>query len=198
MKRYQLIAAALALAAVPAAPALAGWKLAVQNAPVAIAKSKLTVTPAEQWNRSSVRPIRNSETWTIDGARLNELYFVSGLLPGQPLYREADKKNRPLPKLGAAMQLTDIPEFVESSMRVRLNTSVFRVTGVEPAKFLGRDGVRFTYEYAAAGTTLTIKGLAAATLVGNQLHLITFNAPAVYYFDRDRPKAEAIIASARL
>jgi hypothetical protein len=42
------------------------------------------------------------------------------------------------------------------------------------------------------------RGLAAGTIVDGKLHLITYTAPALFFFDRDSPKIEAIIASARL
>ena len=47
------------------------------------------------------------------------------------------------------------------------------------------------------GSTVTRKGIASATIDGGKLYLISFVAPAAYFFDRDRPKAEAIMASAR-
>ena len=198
MKAVRVMVGALLLAALPASPAFAGWKLARQATATTVAKGRLAVTPAEGWNRWSFRPIKKSEVWTLDGVALNELYFVSGLIPGEPLYRDIAKKERPLPKMGAGMQLTDIPDFVENSMRVSLKTSVFRMTNVEPARFAGHDGVRFTYEYAVEESPLIRKGMASGTIIGGQLHLIAFTAPATYYFDRDRAKIETILASARL
>jgi len=198
MNRTLAVAAALALLAAPAAPALAGWKLIGQGAAVTIAKSKLRVTPTEEWNRWTLRPIKKGEVWTLDGVNLNELYFVGGLAAGETLFRDANKKERPLPAFQASSQLTDIPEFVESSTRIALNTSVFETTGVQPITFAGRPGVRFTYEYAVESTPLRRKGVAVGTIVDGQLHLIVFTAPALYYFDRDAPKVEAIIASAAL
>lgn len=198
MKSLRIFVAAVLLAAVPAAPAVAGWKLARDAKAVAVAKGRLVVTPPQSWNSWSSRPIKKSEVWTLDGVALNELYFVSGLIPGETLYRDVAKKERPLPKMSAGMQLTDIPDFVESSMRVALKTSVFRVTNVEPTRFAGHEGVRFTYEYAVQDSPLVRKGIAAGTVAANQLYLINFTAPGVFYFDRDRPKVEAIMASARL
>lgn len=198
MKTVRNLVAALVLAALPAAPALAGWKLVRHSAPTAVAKGRLAVTPPDNWNRWSHRPVKKSEIWTLDGIALNQLYFVSGLAPGETLYRDVAKKERPLPKLGASQQLTDIPEFFESSTRIALKTSLFRVTQVEPYRFAGRDGIRFAYEYAVEDSPLVRKGLAAGTVVDGQLHLIDFTAPSVFYFDRDRAKVEALMASARL
>jgi hypothetical protein len=163
-----------------------------------VAKGKLTVTPDSAWNRWTVRPIKKGEIWTLDGVQLNEVYFVTGLIPGETLYRDAKKKDNPLPQFRAGMQLTDLPDFFESSNRVVLGTSLFKVTGVEPYRISGHDGVKFAYEYGVDGSALIRKGIAVATVVGGQLHLISYTAPSLHYFERDRAKAEALMASAKL
>lgn len=198
MKRMLFAAAAMAVATVPASPALAGWKLIDDGVQVEVAKGPLQVTPGDEWNRSTSRPVKQSETWTLDGVNLNELYFISGLTPGSTLYKDRNKKDQPLPTLASDMDLTDIPDFVERSIRGNLNTSVFTVTGVEPTMMGGRQAVRFTYDYAVPDSPLERKGLAVGTMVDGNLHLITFTAPALYFWDRDVAKAEAVIASATL
>lgn len=197
MKRFHVLASLGALAMLHAGPALAGWKIAPRGAPAAVLKGAMSVTPAEDWNFNSSHPMKKGETWTLDGASLNELYLVAGLAPGETLFKDVAKKDRPLPKLGAGAVLTDIPEFVESSVRIQLNTSQFETTGVEPVKFGGRDGVKFSYRYSVQGESLTRQGVAMATLAGKNLYLINFTAPSIYYFDRDKAKAEAIMASAK-
>lgn len=195
MKFGLKIAAAVLLATMTAVPAQAGWKLVEASKPAVVAKSTMKATAAEPWNRWSYRPIKKSEVWTLDGINLNELYFVTGLIPGEPIYREANKKDNPLPKFRTGMQLTDIPELFESSNRVVLGVSSFTISGVEPFKFGGNDGIKFSYEYALSNSALTRKGVAVGTIVQNKLHLISFTAPSLHYFDRDRAKAEAIMAS---
>lgn len=197
MKKIKRIALALALVTLPAGQAMAGWKLISPAKPTAVAKSTLNVTAGEEWNRNTYRPIKKGELWSLDGLGLNELYFVTGLIAGEPLYRELDKKNKPLPKMGKSLQLTDIPDFFESSQRVALGTSLFQLTGTEPAKFAGNDGVRFTYEYAVQGNPMKYRGVAQAAMIKGQLYLISFTAPAIHYFERDRARAEAIMASAK-
>lgn len=198
MRPNRLALVAAILFALTAAPGQAGWKAVAAGQGAPVAKSALTVTPAEPWNRWTVKPIPKGEVWTLDGTALNELYFVTGLVPGETLFRDNRKKDRPLPKLAAAAQLTDLPEFFESSQRIVLDTSMFELTGSEPAKLAGRDAIRFSYRYAVQGSSLVRKGFAVATLVNGQLTLIAFNAPETFFFERDRPKVEAIMNSARL
>lgn len=198
MNKIALALAAAALAALPATPALAGWKLVEQGKATTVAKSSMSVTPGEAWNRGSVRPIKTSEIWTLDGVNLNEVYFVGGLAAGGTLYRDVKKKDQPLPKFKAGMELTEIPEFVESSTRLALNTSVFEMTSVEPTTFGGQPAVRFMYQYAVEGSPLKRRGLGVGTVVSGKLHLVTYTAPALYFFERDLPKVEAMIASATI
>lgn len=196
MKYFGKLALGLALAIGSTTPALAGWKLVPHGTAVKVAKGTLSVTPGDDWNRWTGHPIDKGESWTLDGMSLNELYFVSGLAPGETLFKDAAKKDAPLPPLRAAMQLTDIPDFVESSIRIRLDTSAFQVTNVQPVTLGGHPAVKFTYEYAVAASTLRRKGIAVGTIVNNQLYMINFAAPALFYFDRDAPKVEAMMASA--
>jgi len=197
MKRSHILASLGALALVSSGPALAGWKIAPRGAAAPVLKGAMTVTPGDDWNFNTGHPMKKGETWTLDGVSLNELYLVAGLAPGETLFKDYAKKDRPLPKLGTGAVLTDIPEFVESSIRIQLNTSQFETTGVEPVQFGGRDGVKFTYRYSVQGESLTRQGVAMATLAGKNLYLINFAAPSIYYFDRDKAKAEAVMASAK-
>lgn len=198
MKKLTAALLGFALVTAPATPVFAGWKLMEQGETVTVAKGSLSVTPGEDWNRWSVRPIKTSEIWTLDGTTLNEVYFVSDLANGQTLYRDANKKEAPLPKFSSSMDLTEIPEFVESSTRLSLNSSVFNMLSVEPAQLAGYPAVRFTYEYAVEGSALKRKGLGVGTIVGGKLQLVTFVAPETYFFERDLPKVEKLIASATM
>lgn len=195
--RGTLIGLAGLLFVATATPAAAKWSL-VTGGSNAKAAGTISVTPGEEWNRNSKKPIKKGEVWTLDGVNLNELYFVSALAPGETLFKDIDKKNRPLPKLSASAVLTDIPEFFESSARISLNTSLFEITNIGPTKLGGNDAVKFTYNYSVTGESLTRKGVAVGTLVRGQLYLINFAAPSIHFYDRDAPKAEAIMASARI
>lgn len=198
MNRWIATIGAVTLACLAVSPAQAGWKLVEKTKVIKVAKSKLSVTPGENWNRNSSRPIKKGEVWTLDGVGLNEVYFVSGLAAGETLFKELDKKNNPLPKLGSSVSLTDIPEFYESSVRVALQTSLFEIEKVEPVSFAEQQGIRFSFNYGVKDSPIIRKGMAQAALVNGQLHLIAFVAPTIHYFERDLPKAEALMASAKL
>lgn len=197
MKWARLIACAVLLGAV-STPTQAKWNLVESGKQTKVAKGGLQVTPGQRWNCQTGRPIKNSEIWTLDGVGLNELYFVSGLEPGMTLFRDLSKKENPLPTFQAGAGLTEIPEFYESSVRVQLQTSLFETKSVEPTKFADRPGIKFQFEYGVKDSPLIRKGVAVGTLIDGKLHMIVFVAPALHYFDRDLPKAERIIASAKI
>ncbi len=197
MKRGVSALLLLALA-LTGAPLRADNMLVPAGQPIAVARSPMTVTPPIEWNRLGARPGRLSETWTLDGEALNDLTFYGGIARGRALFREVDRRNRPLPRLYATMLITDIPTLLENSYRVALNTPFFTVEGMAPARFLGRPGLRFAYSFTHPGDDLPRRGEARAALVDGKLFMITFEAPRLHYFDHDVAAFRAIADSARL
>ncbi|AEG48273.1 hypothetical protein Sphch_0578 [Sphingobium chlorophenolicum L-1] len=188
---------AVICAAFSAQPLMAGNALMPPGTSVAVAKSTLTVTPEREWNRLSARPGRNSETWTLDGDDLNGLNFYS-IESGRTLFREVSKKTKPLPRFSSTMLLTDIPALLENSYRIALGTTLFSMTHAEPAPFLGERGVRFSYSFRKQMEDVSRSGEAVGAIVKGRLYLVTFDAPAILYFDRDVAGFRQIVSSARL
>jgi hypothetical protein len=180
------------------AAANAGYKLMEAHQPVAVAKSNLTVTPDRRWSKLGARPGRNAESWTIDGMELNDLTFVVGIEDGKPLFRDIDKANNPLPRFSATMLAPDIAQLFEASYRVALGTPLMSIDSLEPAKFAGSDGFRFTYSLTHQGDEVRRKGEAHGAVIDKRLYLITFEAPAIHYYERDRAAARRIAESATL
>lgn len=190
--------AALTLVLTPGAPALAGWKVMRHPEPVAVAKGKLTVTPASDWNRWSVRPAKWGEMWTLEGLSLDQLSFFAGVTEGKAIYRERSKKDEPLPKFHAKMLAPEIVQAVEGSYRILLRTPLFEVDEIAPAKLAGHDGVRFTFRYTLPDDEVRRRGEGRAAVIGGELYLITYTAPAIHYFDAGIADARAVMDSARL
>jgi hypothetical protein len=194
LKRKALLAAAFLIAG----PVQAGNSLIPVGKPVAVAKSQLTVTPPTEWNKLGARPGRNSETWTLDGDELNDLTFYGGTEDGRTLFREVDKRNRPLPRMSSTMLITDVPTLLENSYRIALNTPLFNIEMMEPVTFLGRQGLKFTYSFTRQGEDLPRKGEARAVIVDGKLYMITFEAPRLHYFDASIEKFREVADSAKL
>lgn len=195
--KYMPHVAAAALLACSSA-AVAGWKVMPNGAAVAVAKSSLTITPKSDGNRWSRRPSAKGEIWTLDGVALNELSFFAGVVSGESLFKERNKKDKPLPKFNANMLAPDIAQMFESSLRIVLETSLFQIDSVEPAKLAGNEGVRFTYHYTVQADEVRRMGEARAAIIKGKLYLINFAAPEIHYYDAGIEEARVIMDGARL
>jgi hypothetical protein len=181
-----------------ASPAMAGFKLMPTGKPQPVGKLGLSVTPPNDWNRLGAKIGRNAESWTLDGLSLNDLTFYAGIEEGRTLFREVDKKNRPLPKFTASMLPPDIVSLFEGSYRVAAGTSLFEIGQVEPATFAGKAGVHFTYSFVQQGEEVRRNGEGTGAIVGGKLYLITFEAPVIHYFDRDIARYHDLVRTARI
>lgn len=164
-----------------------------------VAGGPLSVTPGLAWNRIPVDSGsgRPREVWTRDGPSLNEISFYPGIRDGKTMFRDSDKRDRPLPRFRATMLPHEVAEFVENSYRVETGTASFQITAIAPAMLGSAPGFRFGYDYLL-GDDVKRRGQATAAIVKGQLFLVTYEAPALYFFERDLPEYERIIASARL
>lgn len=163
-----------------------------------IAKSALSASPANEWNRLSARGGKNVEVWTIDGDELNKVTFYGGIDVGRPLLREADRKNAPLPRVTPNMLITDIPALLESTYRIQLNTIEMTIDTQEPASLGGHKGVRFTYSFVRQDDELSRKGEAVGAFIGNKLYLVTYEAPAIHFFDKDVDKFRQLASTLKV
>ena len=194
--RSRAIAAACAIMLV-AAPALA-YRLMLRGQPVAVAASGLFVVPAIDWSRTRSPPGLHAESWTLDGISLNDVTFFGGILDRQAMFREVDRRNRPLPRFSASMLPTDVVQLFENSFRIVGDTSLFTVTGVSPARFAGRRGFRFAYSFVRRDEEVRRLGEGTGAVIDGRLYLITYQAPAIHYFATNLGDYRAIVASARV
>ena len=177
INRMVVATLSIALIATPAA----AHKLRLKGEPVTVADSGVTVTPSRDWNRLGTKAGKNTETWTLDGEQLNDVTFFGGIETDKPLVKERHKKKDPLPKFTATTLLIEIPELLEGTYRTYKDIGGFRLTSTEPTKFLGQEGVKFSYEYTDVDQ-LTRQGEAMAAIIGGKLYMITFDAPRLHYF----------------
>ncbi len=189
--------ATIMAAALVAAPALA-YKLVPHGQPIAVAKSPLTVVPAIDWNRMQKRPGRNAESWTLDGIPLNEITFYGGIADNESLFREVNRRDKPLPRFAATMLAPDVVQLFESSYRLAGGSALFTVDSVAPAMFAGQPGFRFTYSFVLQSEEVKRTGEATGAVIGGRLYMITYEAPAIHYFARNVADYRVVAASARI
>jgi hypothetical protein len=191
--RGGLLAALLLLSS----PATASHSLITPGTAVTIAKSTLTVTANQEWNKIDERQGPYTERWTIDGVHLNELAFFAAIPSGMSLFGKVGKKDMPIPLFNATMLITDIPAMFESTYRAWGGVTVLTMEGIEPATFVGKQGIRFTYDITHHDDVRR-KGEGYAAIVDGQLYIITFEAPTLHFFDAGIAAARAVAASAIL
>ena len=164
---------------------------------VKVAKSDMMITPPRDWNKLSYRLGKNAETWTLDGELLNNITFFGGIGAGKPLYKERSKKRQPLPKMRKDTLLLDVPELFEGTIRAYNSIAIFSVTSSEPAKFMGKNAIRFTYKYVD-NNQLPRLGEAVGTIINGKLYMASFDAPRLHYYERTLKDYRELIASAKL
>ena len=183
MKTITMTAAAFAVAAATVAvPAEAGWKK-IETVRTDIGKGAMMATPASEWNRWSRRESKNGETWTKDGFALNQLDFAGQVAPGETLYKERKKKEKPLPKFQAGMLPTDLAEMYESTFRIMHDVTQFNVRSVQPASLGSAQAISVTFDYALQNDPLTRLGEARLAVHDGELYMVSFVAPELHYFD---------------
>jgi hypothetical protein len=185
----------LGLALAQPGPAWAGWKLIPARQPVALAD--MTVTPQSDWNQANARPGERAEAWTHDGFGLNGLELFAGVADGQPLYRERNAKQNPMPKFTAGLLLPELADFFERSFRAQNRLSDFTVVESGPVTFGGHRGLRVRYRYALPNDELVREGEARMAVVGGKLYVANYYAPQVHYFPDGLSEAKVIMDGAR-
>jgi len=163
-----------------------------------IARSTMAAAPAYEWNKLSRRGGRFVEIWTIDGDELNKVAFYGGIPVNEPLFREADKKDAPLPRVTPNMLITDIPTILESSYRIQLGTSQMSIDSQEPVLVAGHKGIKFTYTFVRRNDEVQRKGEAVGAVVANRLYLLTYEAPAIHFFDKDVDKFRQLVSTLKI
>jgi hypothetical protein len=187
---------ALAMIGSLGAPACADWLEMPAERQAKVAKGTIKVTPVMAWNRSSARPSRRSEAWTRDGINLNELTFYGAINDGESILRQGWASMEKLPRFKSDMLPTDIAELFENTNRMVLQSSVFKMGKVEPAKLGTHNGVRFSYSYSAQEADVERKGEATAAIVDGKLYLVNYVAPSLHYFDAYLPEVRKMIETA--
>lgn len=185
--------AALLLCCVPTQ--VLAHKLIEPGAAEKVADGAFNATSGKVWNRLQQSEGKYQEVWTIDGHKLNRLAFYGGIPSGEPLLKERHKKKDPLPKVTETMLLPDVPGLLERTYRTQYGIPIFKLGKQEPAKLGGKPGIHFEYTYVSPDDEVERRGDAYAAIEAGKLFLVTYEAPALHYFDRDAAEVQAIMKS---
>ena len=157
----------------------------------------MLVTPDTAWNKMPAAPDLSKweEAWTENGPLLDTVRFVAGLPDGEALVKQQKKADRKVPVFRSNMNPQDLVSMIESYYRVRGGITVFKTTGLEPVSFLGKQGVKFDYEYTVPNGQQYM-GRSVLAVVSGKLYLIGLDATKNHYFQASLKPFETIVASA--
>jgi hypothetical protein len=158
-----------------------------------IARSSVSASPAGEWNRLSRSDGKNVEVWTRDGDGLNKVTFFGGISLGQSLYKERNAKESPLPKVADNMLIADIPVLLESTYRSQYKVNRMSIDSQEMTTLSGHQAIRFTYTFVRGEDEVARKGEAVGAVVNKKLYLFSYEAPSIYYFDKDLTNFRQIV-----
>ena len=186
----------ITLAAALSAPAYAYANKLIPPGPrEKVAKGGFSASPDREWNRLSDREGKYQEIWTLDGDQLNKVTFYGGIPLGEPLFKEIDKKNQPLPKVSENMLVTDIPVLLENTYRILSPGIRFAIGAQEPATLSGKKGIRFAYTYVSVSDQVERRGEGIGAVSGGRLYLVTYEAPEIYFYGKDIENFRQIVGS---
>lgn len=178
---------------------LAGCAAVVKVEGEQVVNNRLAVRLPSAWNRIAIHQ-EPYELWTQDGISLDQLRFWAGVASGQPLMRVPNtpmgQKAPRVPTFSANMsadQLVSLFETVYSA-----DGSQVKITRIEPGHFAGENGVRFEFAVTKKANDLQLKGVGWAAVRRNELYAAAFTAPELAFYKRLLPRAESVVASARI
>ncbi|HEX8057239.1 MAG TPA: hypothetical protein VF481_11295 [Novosphingobium sp.] len=176
----------------PSTPAQANSLISAGEHP-GVAKSSIATSSTGEWNRLSRTDGANVEVWTRDGDNLNKVSFFGGIAAGTPLYKERDRKNMPLPRVSPNMLLPDIPVLFEATYRSQYKVNQMTIDSQDVAMIGGKQAIRFTYSYVRGEDEVQRKGEAVGAIVKGKLFMVNYEAPAIYFFDKDLTEFRHIV-----
>jgi hypothetical protein len=157
-----------------------------------------TAVQSQNDNSATTGATRNSMDSLKNTLSNNQIEFIGGVANGEPLAKERNKKDKPLPKFNAKMLPTDVAQAYEQTQRIVTQSPDFTIDSMEPVTFAGHPGVKFTFHFTRPEEELTRKGEARGAIIGGRLYMITYTATALHYFDAHLAQAQAIMDSAKV
>jgi len=161
----------------------------------------LGLSSSLRWNQFGDSRIR---LWTIDGSMLNDLRIFADIKSGEHLFLapkgRAERRGEGL-LFRADMSEIEVQELFVDALK-RYDAVNVSASGLRPAKLGNRAGFRFELAFeSGSGLSLGNRGglkykaMVLAETQGSTLSFLYFDAPAEFYFDRDKAAVEQIFAT---
>ena len=137
--------------------------------------------------------------WTMDGLMLNDFRIFTDVKPGENLFlhtksRRERKGEGSLYKKG--MDALEVQELFVDTLKSAGLAEVIS-SDLKPAPFGARKGFRFKLQFQTPGTGggLIYHAIVLAEVEADTLSYLYFDAPAEYFFERDKAAIEKLFDS---
>jgi hypothetical protein len=150
-----------------------------------------SVKPGVQWSEIKKGDIR---LWTVDGAQLESIRFISSIREGIPIMDITEEKHET--PFRPDMNETELVEAVVDAFSLSGAQQV-EAKNLRPAAFGSVEGFRFELEFLNE-EGLQKDGAVIGTIVDEALYLIIYTGTRIHYFPKYAGEFEDIVSSIRL
>lgn len=149
-----------------------------------------TVELANAW---SSRTDGHIQLLTQDGPALQMVMISSGVKDKGHLFSGMEGASQPPYK--KSLSLLEVKDFIHDSL-VAINAENVEIIDFRPATFGNWPGFRAELSFVTKNG-LDKKGIISGAQKNDKLYTITYMAPAIYYFDKNKGDVERIIQSVK-
>ena len=146
------------------------------------------------WNHVTSPLLEPAQAWTMEGLPVDQLLIWSGVKDGEALHPV--RSNGKSFNFRAGMQPDEIVALFEGTLT--RDGSTFKLVKLEPSAFGGGKGLRFEYAMVRKIDNVPLQGVGFATVNGDELFAMLYNAPRLEFFARQSGRVEEIAKSAKV
>lgn len=150
----------------------------------------VSVMPQVKWNQISAG---KQLIWTQNGPGLDMVRFSMGVKSGSPIYSVPGLPKEMQARFDSKMLPNDVQDLLVTALQKEGAANV-RPGNLTPCPFGATQGFCFDLAFATRDG-LMMKGKAIASQLNGKLNLITFQAPAEYYYENEAPTVTSLFAS---
>jgi hypothetical protein len=158
--------------------------------------SRMSINFPSGWNKLSLR-IGAAEVLTREGITVDQMVVYSGVQEGTDLLPPS-RANPNRPKV--TYKKVNSPDELQPLFRSMLTADGSQLTmdKVAPVELDGRKALRLEYSVIVKATNARMQGVTVATVDKGELFSISFQAPRLVFFPRDKDSFELALASVKI
>ncbi len=150
-----------------------------------------SVKPGIQWSEISKGDVR---LWTVNGAALESIRFISGIREGVPVIDITEEKHET--PFRSDMSETELVDAIVDGFSLSGSQQV-QARNLRPAQFGTLDGFRFELDFLNEDG-LKKQGAVIGAVVNESLYLVIYTGTRIHYFPRYADEFENIVSSIRI